>query len=132
MKVLTVAVRLTVIVAVICAFAFACVAADRRVAKDQSEKPGDVERGKKLFGDPKLGGGTSGLSCASCHKDGKGLENLAGKNEFRAMGKRYTSLEDVINYFVETALHGKAIDRDSDDMRDLIAYLRTLGRPASG
>ena len=132
MKVVTVPVRSMVMVVVVCAFAFACVAADQRIAKDQPEKQGDVERGKKLFGDPKLGGGTSGKSCASCHKDGKGLENLAGKNEFRAMGKKYTSLEDIINYFVETALHGKALDRDSDDMRDLIAYLRTLGRPASG
>jgi cytochrome c len=132
MKVLIIAVRSMVMVAVICVFAFACVAADQRMAKDQPEKSGDVERGKKLFSDPKLGGGTSGKSCASCHKDGKGLEKVEGKNEFRAMGKTYKSLEEVINYFVETALHGKALDHDSDDMRDLIAYLRSLGRPASG
>ena len=124
MKTLVVAVRSMVMVAVVCTFA--CAAVNQQVVKEQPEKAGDVERGKKLFSDPKLGGGTTGKSCTSCHKDGKGLVKVTEKKEFKAMGKTYKSLDEVINYFVETALHGKALDPDSDEMRDLIAYLRSL------
>jgi len=126
MKTLASVVRLVAMVAIVLAFASACVAANQQAVKDQPGKAGDVERGKKLFSDQKLGGGTSGKSCASCHKDGKGLEKVTEKKEFKAMGKTYKSIEEVINYFIETALHGKALDPDSDEMRDLIAYLRSL------
>ncbi|MGO9613488.1 MAG: hypothetical protein ACLPX5_10685 [Dissulfurispiraceae bacterium] len=44
---------------------------------------GDVEKGKALFNDPKLGGGTSGKSCNTCHPVGKGLEGVGEKNTGR-------------------------------------------------
>src|SRR5574341_671334 len=34
------------------------------------------ERGKTLFNDPKLGNGTAGKSCNTCHPGGKGLEGV--------------------------------------------------------
>jgi len=91
----------------------------------------DVERGKALFNDQKLGGGIQGRSCSSCHKDGRGLESIAEKTEFRAMGKTYKSLEDIINYFIVTAQKGKAIDPKSEQMKDLIAYVKSIGSSVS-
>jgi cytochrome c len=89
----------------------------------------DIEKGKKLFDDVTLGGGTSGKSCNSCHPNGKGLEGIGSKTEFRAMGKTYKSLEDVTNYFIETAQKGKALAPCSDEMKALVAYLKSL-KPA--
>lgn len=34
----------------------------------------DVEKGKALFNDPQLSGSSFGVSCNTCHPDGKGLE----------------------------------------------------------
>ncbi len=87
---------------------------------------GDVEKGKALFNDPKLGGGTTGKSCNSCHPDGKGLEGVAGLTEYRMMGKTYKSLEYVINYDIQKALHGKPLDKDSEEMANLVAYIKSL------
>ncbi len=87
---------------------------------------GDVEKGKALFNDPTLGGGTTGKSCNSCHPDGQGLEGIAELTEYRMMGKTYKSLEDVINYDIQKALHGKALDKDSEEMANLIAYIKSL------
>ncbi len=99
-----------------------------KASMEQTMKAPDVEKGKALFNDKKLGGGTTGLSCGSCHKGGSGLENAAGKTEFRIMGKPYKSLEAVINYFIETAQHGKALDVNSQEMKDLVAYVKSLGK----
>lgn len=87
---------------------------------------GDAEKGKTLFNDPKLADGTTGKSCGSCHPDGKGLENSADKKEWKIMGKRYKNLEGAINYDVEKALHGKALDPKSQEMADIIEYIKSL------
>jgi len=87
---------------------------------------GDATKGKALFNDPALGGGTAGKSCGSCHPNGKGLENIAGKNKFRFAGKTYTSFEDIINACIEKANKGTPLDPKSNDMKDLIAYLKSL------
>ncbi|MBI5639725.1 MAG: hypothetical protein HZA17_04795 [Nitrospirae bacterium] len=87
---------------------------------------GDVEKGKALFNDSKLGGGTTGKSCNSCHPGGKGLENAGGKDEWKMMGKKFKSLEDVINYDIEKALHGKPLDKKSEEMANVIAYIKSL------
>ena len=44
------------------------------------------DRGKALFNDTKLGGGTSGKSCGTCHPDGKGLEGIGSKKEWKTPG----------------------------------------------
>jgi len=87
---------------------------------------GDVAKGKALFNDPTLGGATAGKSCGSCHPNGKGLEKVADKAEFKLAGKSQKSMEEAINVCIENANKGKALDTKSDQMKDLVAYLKSL------
>jgi len=77
---------------------------------------GDVEKGKTLFKDPKFGGGTAGVSCNSCHPDGKGLEKAADMKGLRKQ----------VNACIQNALKGKGIDPKSAEMADMVAYLKSL------
>jgi mono/diheme cytochrome c family protein len=77
---------------------------------------GDAAKGKVLFNDSQLGGGTAGISCNACHPDGKGLEKAADKKD----------LPKVINACIKNALKGKGIDPKSAEMVDLIAYIKSL------
>jgi cytochrome c peroxidase len=77
---------------------------------------GDAAKGKVLFNDARLGGGTAGISCNSCHPLGKGLEKAADKKD----------LPKVVNACIKNALKGKGIDPKSDEMADLIAYIKSL------
>ncbi|MBI4690435.1 MAG: hypothetical protein HY754_09250 [Nitrospirae bacterium] len=86
----------------------------------------DVEKGKKLFKDPKFGGGTAGKSCNSCHPNGRGLEKSADKKEFTLMGKTVKTLEEVVNICIETPMKGKAIDVKSEQMKNIVAYIKSL------
>ena len=79
---------------------------------------GNVEKGKALFDDPKLGGGTAGVSCNSCHPDGKGLEKAADSKD--------KDLEKQVNLCIKNALKGKGIDPKSAEMADIIAYFKSL------
>src|SRR4030066_242370 len=85
------------------------------------------ERGKALFNDPKLAGAISGKSCNSCHPDGKGLEKAAEKKEFKVMAGKQHSPEEVVNVCIENAIRGKKIDPKSDQMKDMVAYIKSLG-----
>ena len=87
---------------------------------------GNVEKGKALLNDPKLGGGTAGKSCNSCHPDGKGLEKAADKKEFNLGGKKQKGLVAAINFCIENANKGKALDLKSDQMKDIVAYIKSL------
>jgi len=87
---------------------------------------GDAAKGKALFNDPKFAGSATGKSCSTCHPNGKGLEDAAGKSEWRMMGGKFSSLEAVVNYCIEKALHGKKIDPKSDDMLNIVEYIRSL------
>ncbi len=91
---------------------------------------GDVEKGKALFNDPKLG--TNGQTCGTCHPDGKGLEKSGAmdKKEWTTPGGVAKSLEDAINICITAALKGKALDMNSQEMQDLVAYIRSLGEKA--
>jgi len=87
----------------------------------------DVEKGKELFNSPTLGGGTSGMSCMSCHDGGEGLGNdLFDRSEYTIMGMKKASLAEVVNVCIENPLEGEAIDPQGDDMQNLIAYMKTL------
>ncbi len=79
---------------------------------------GNVEKGKALFSDPELGGGTAGVSCNSCHPDGKGLEKAADIKD--------KDLKKQVNLCIKNALKGKGIDAKSAEMADIIAYLKSL------
>jgi len=87
---------------------------------------GNVEKGKALFNDPKFAGGTAGKSCNSCHPNGKGLEKAAEKKEFNIMGKKQIGLEAAVNFCIENALKGKAIDPKSEQMKDIVAYINSF------
>jgi cytochrome c len=88
---------------------------------------GNAEKGKELFNDPKLGNATSGKSCNTCHPDGKGLDNKAtDKEDFNIGGKEKKSLEEAINFCIENAIKGKPLDPESEQMKDLVAYIKSL------
>ncbi len=84
------------------------------------------ERGKALFNDVKFAGGTAGKSCNSCHPGGKGLEKAAEKKEFKIMGKTQKSIEEAVNFCIEMANKGKAIDAKGPEMADIVAYIKSL------
>ncbi len=91
---------------------------------------GNVEKGKMMFNDPKLG--TNGTTCNACHPDGKGLEKAGakGKTEWKTPGGVLKSLEDAINMCITMALKGKALDNKSQAMQDMVASIKSLGDKA--
>jgi len=84
----------------------------------------EAEKGKALFNDPNFAGGVK--ACSSCHPDGRGLENAAGKKEFHIMGGTQKSLEEAINACIVNAIEGKAIDVNSAEMKEMVAYIKSL------
>ncbi len=95
---------------------------------------GDIEKGKALFNDTKFAGATSGNSCNTCHPNGNGVEKSGDKKEFNIMGGKQNSLEEVVNVCIEMALKGKVIDTKSSQMKDIVAYIKSLKgkRPSPG
>ena len=93
-----------------------------------SHGEGDAERGKILFNDPALGGSTNEDSCNTCHTDGSGIENAGSKKFTTFMDLRVNTLEDVINICIEKPLEGKALDKNSHDMNDIVSYIKSLDK----
>jgi cytochrome c len=75
---------------------------------------GDAAKGEQLFRSTTLGGSTNDKSCNTCHPDGKGLEK-AGVN-----------LESTIQACIQKAMGGKPLATDSQEMKDLVAYITSL------
>jgi mono/diheme cytochrome c family protein len=84
------------------------------------------DRGKVLFNDTKLGGGTAGKSCGTCHPDGKGLEGVGSKKMWKNPGGEFTSLEEAVNICITMANKGTALDVKSEQMKDLVSYLNSI------
>ncbi len=84
------------------------------------------ERGKALFNDPKLGGGTAGRSCNTCHPDGKGLLGVGEKSMWKTPGGEFKTLEEAVNICITMALKGKALGVKSKQMADITSYLKSL------
>lgn len=76
------------------------------------------DRGKALFNDTKLGSGTTGKSCGSCHPDGKGLEKTGGMAEEK--------IPEMVNNCISNALKGTALDVKSEQMQDLVSYIKSI------
>ncbi len=89
------------------------------------------DRGKTLFNDTKLAGGTAGKSCGTCHPDGKGLEGVGSKTMWKNPGGEFKSLEEAVNVCITMANKGTALDVNSEQMKDLVAYLKSL-KPKAG
>ena len=85
---------------------------------------GEAEKGKALFNDPHFAGGVK--ACSSCHPNGEGLEGAADKKEFHIMDKTQKSLEEAINTCIVYANEGRAIDVKSDQMKQMVAYIKSL------
>ncbi len=100
---------------------------------------GNVENGLALFTSVDLG--TTGKSCESCHPNGgtEGVEMegmttkpLAGVKDrypgvFAMMDpEKEVSLAEVVNFCITEALEGDALAEDSQEMKDLLAYLESL------
>lgn len=85
----------------------------------------DVDRGKKLFNDPTAFGGK--MACNDCHPDGRGIKRAGAKKSFGIMGGTQNSLEEAVNACIVNANKGKAIPVDSQDMKDIVAYIKSLG-----
>lgn len=83
--------------------------------------------GKRLFSDPGFAGSQNQYSCASCHANGEKIGNIVDKKSFLIVETRYSSVEDVINYaMIPTYLSGAPIDKQSQEMKDLVDYLIQL------
>ncbi len=108
--------KITLVIAISMVFACAAVA--------MNHTPED--RGKAMFNDTNLAGGTSGKSCGTCHPDGKGLEGIAGKKEWKTPGGDFKTLEEAVNICVTMALKGTALDVKSEQMKDLVSYMKTI------
>ena len=83
-----------------------------------AEEP-TAAKGRELFNGTQLG--TSGKSCASCHRDGSGLKEAAGFDEEHLSG--------IVNQCIAKPLKGKPLSADSTEMKSLLMYLRTFARP---
>ncbi len=76
-----------------------------------------MQRGKELFESPALG--TNGRSCASCHAGGKKLEWVGTYDDAK--------LSAIINTCIKKPLRGKPLPTDSDDLKSMILYIRSIG-----
>jgi cytochrome c len=86
----------------------------------------DVERGKKLFNDATAFGGRK--ACSACHPNGRGLGRAGSKKKFGIMGGTQDSLEEAVNLCIVNASKGQAIAEDSEEMKDIVAYIKSLGK----
>ena len=83
-------------------------------------------RGKKLFNNPAFAGGKT--ACNSCHSGGEDIIDAASKTTFYVFSEFQNNLEEVINICITNGNMGKAIAPDSKEMKDMISYLKSLGK----
>ncbi|MGD2080907.1 MAG: hypothetical protein PVG55_01335 [Nitrospirota bacterium] len=87
---------------------------------------GSAERGKELFMDPGFAGGSKACNNGKCHPGGTGLEEAGSKESFTIFKQKADSLEEAVNTCIVGANKGKAIPEDSQDMIDIVAYIKSL------
>jgi cytochrome c len=91
----------------------------------------DAEKGKTLFESPTLGGSTNEKSCLTCHAKGTKLNgDLFEREKHTIMGMEKDSVADLVNVCIEKPLGGTAIDPTSNEMTDILAYMKTLVKSA--
>ena len=81
------------------------------------EDPALVARGKEIFENAKQNLNTK-LDCIICHRGTKALDPA----KMAALGD---TLPDVINKYMVEKAKGTAIAKDSEEMKALMAYLRS-------
>ncbi|HBH60240.1 MAG TPA: hypothetical protein DDX85_00550 [Nitrospiraceae bacterium] len=82
----------------------------------------DVEKGKSLFSDSRLG--TNGKSCNTCHSGGGDIDG--SKKTFNILGEQISSIGGAVNFCIENALDGKPLAGDSQELKDIVSYISTL------
>lgn len=87
---------------------------------------GDAAKGKKEFNNPRFAGGST--ACSSCHPDGKGLETAGTKKSWVTPAGPAKTLEEAINLCIVNANKGKAISVRSEQMKDMVAYIKSLAK----
>ncbi|MEO5361409.1 MAG: hypothetical protein H7843_13345 [Nitrospirota bacterium] len=83
-----------------------------------------IDNGNKLFNDKRLGGTANEKSCNTCHPAGKGIDST----KFTIKGTNDSRLENIINKCIEGPLMGKALPKDSQEMKDIVAYIKSLDK----
>ena len=79
----------------------------------------NTEKGKALFESPKLGNGTTGKSCLTCHPGGKKLgSDLFERKQLTIMGMEKENIAGMVNTCIEKPLGGTAIDPHGEKMQD--------------
>jgi cytochrome c len=86
----------------------------------------DAVKGEALFTDSKAFGGQK--ACSSCHPDGKGLEKVSAKKELRTPAGTAKTIEEAINSCIVKANKGKALEPKSEQMKNVAAYIKSLGK----
>lgn len=56
------------------------------------------------------------------------MEKAAEKKEFKVMAGKQHSLEEVVNVCIENAIRGNKIDPNSEHMKDIVTYIKSLGK----
>jgi len=74
--------------------------------------------GEALFASAELG--SNGKSCADCHPQGKGLEELGAYDD--------GSLKEMVNFCIRDALAGRMFAPGSQELESMLLYLRSLTR----
>jgi cytochrome c len=72
--------------------------------------------GQQMFAASNLG--TNGKSCASCHPDGKGLEEINAYDD--------DMLKEMVNFCIRDAQKGRMMDLQSTEIESFLLYLRSL------
>lgn len=116
------------------------------VMKKQRET---MKRGEKLFSDPKLGNGTKGQSCSSCHPGGGTIggeaqipkrmghgpfnlpiPSLAGAAatfpKYKVPNDEVISLQQMNNNCIRMFMGGKRLEMDSPESYALATYVSSL------
>ncbi len=61
--------------------------------------------------------------------DGTGLNGVGDKKMWKTPGGEFKTLEEAVNICITMALKGKALDVKSEQMKDIVSYLKSL-KPA--
>jgi hypothetical protein len=93
---------------------------DEFVWRDETEK--FVQEGNRIFHDPKLVGGTIGVSCDMCHPNASNTHPETYP-KFQVQLGRVALLRDMINWCIGNPVKGRALTDDDDRLRALEAYI---------
>ncbi len=75
-----------------------------------------IAKGQALFASTELG--SNGKACATCHPDGKGLQEIDAYSD--------PQLREMINFCIRDAQKGTMLPLDSPKIESLLLYLRSL------